>query len=77
MPSVNSTRTSLHVRSLKEDPLYTIDEVQRAKHILMKIYEKARSRDTFRITIHEGPHKFDRAMQAEAREWFDRWLKRS
>lgn len=26
-------------------------------------------------TFHPGPHKFDLAMQTEAFDWFDRWLR--
>jgi hypothetical protein len=32
--------------------------------------------DRYRTSFYDGPHKFDRDMQKEAFEWFDRWLKK-
>ena len=31
--------------------------------------------DSYKCTFYPGPHKFDRPMQAEAFDWFERWLK--
>jgi len=36
---------------------------------------EAGAAERYRSRFYPGPHKFDRAMQAEAFEWFDRWLK--
>ena len=62
------------VLSNREDPLFTLPEMQRADRMLGEIYAKARAPDRYRFALHPGGHKFDRAMQAEAFHWFDRWL---
>src|SRR5205823_2792328 len=59
-----------------EDTLFTLPEMQRADSILREVYHKAGADDRYRATFYPGPHKFDRAMQAEAFAWFDQWLKR-
>ncbi len=58
-----------------DDELFTLPEMERAVTILQEVYAKAGASDRYRYTFYPGPHKFDRAMQAEAFEWFDRWLK--
>ncbi len=58
-----------------EDQLYTVPEMQRAEAILGEVYRKAGAADRFRCSYYPGPHKFDAAMQEEAFDWFDRWLK--
>ncbi len=57
------------------DQLFTLPEMERADAILREVYEKAGAADRYRCTFYAGPHKFDREMQAEAFDWFDRWLK--
>lgn len=58
-----------------DDQLYTIGEMKRADSILAEIYKKAGAPDNYRCSYYPGPHKFDRAMQEEAFDWFDKWLK--
>jgi dienelactone hydrolase len=58
-----------------EDGLYTLPEMKKADHILQEVYEKTKAKDKYRCSYYPGPHKFDAKMQAEAFEWFDRWLK--
>ncbi|HNY53718.1 MAG TPA: prolyl oligopeptidase family serine peptidase [Bacteroidales bacterium] len=58
-----------------EDPLFTLGEMKRADEILKKVYEKSGAAGNYKCSFHPGPHKFDAAMQEEAFEWFDRWLK--
>ena len=58
-----------------EDQLFTLDEMHRADEILSAVYEKAGAAERYRASFYPGPHKFDLEMQAEAFEWFDRWLK--
>jgi dienelactone hydrolase len=58
-----------------EDQLYTPDEMKRAESILRQVYEKAGAGENYRCSYYPGPHKFDAAMQKEAFEWFDKWLK--
>lgn len=60
-----------------EDDLFTLPEMERAAAILQEVYHKAGAEDNYRCTFYPGPHKFDLPMQAEAFDWFDRWLKRN
>ena len=59
-----------------EDDLFTLPEMRRADRILREVYAKAGACDRYRCIFHPGPHKFDLAMQRQAFDWFDRWLKR-
>jgi dienelactone hydrolase len=59
----------------RQDGLFTLGEMERADRILRAVYEKAGAGQRYRGSFHDGPHKFDAAMQAEAFAWFDRWLK--
>jgi len=63
------------VQNDMEDPLFTLQEAQRADRIMSEIYRKADAANRYRCTFYPGPHKFDLPMQKEAFEWFDRWLK--
>jgi len=63
------------VLNCAEDRLFTLPEMQRADGILREVFAKAGASDRYRCTFHPGPHRFDLAMQAEAFDWFDRWLK--
>ncbi|WP_276365508.1 prolyl oligopeptidase family serine peptidase [Chryseolinea sp. H1M3-3] len=57
------------------DELYTLDEMKRADKILEEVYVKAGAKDRYKCSFYPGPHKFDKEMQADAFDWFDRWLK--
>jgi dienelactone hydrolase len=59
----------------REDQLFTVPEMERADRILRDVYQKAGAADRYRMKFYPGPHKFDREMQGEAFQWFDRWLK--
>ncbi|MGQ9629479.1 MAG: prolyl oligopeptidase family serine peptidase [bacterium] len=63
------------VLNTEEDPLYTLPEMRRADSILREIYSKAGALDNYRCSFYGGPHKFDLPMQAEAFDWFDRWMR--
>jgi len=58
-----------------DDQLFTLSEMKTADQILREVYEKADASDSYRCSFHPGLHKFDKAMQKEALEWFGRWLK--
>ncbi|MEJ7637982.1 MAG: hypothetical protein WKF75_08380, partial [Singulisphaera sp.] len=58
-----------------EDTLFTLEEMKRADRILAEVFAKAGAADRYRTSYYPGGHKFDRPMQAEAFDWFDRWLK--
>ncbi len=59
----------------EDDDLYTMPEMQRANKMLNEVYKKAGTADHYKCSFHPGPHKFDKKMQAEAFDWFDKWLK--
>jgi dienelactone hydrolase len=63
------------VLSCREDPLYTLAEMERADSILRETFARAGATDRYRGNFYDGGHKFDRAMQADAFDWFDRFLK--
>jgi dienelactone hydrolase len=63
------------VQNDREDQLFTLPEMERADRLLHDVYQKAGADDRYRCTFYPGPHKFDLEMQAEAFDWFDRWLK--
>lgn len=58
-----------------EDALYTLPEMQNADKILKEVYTKAKAEDKYKCSYYPGPHKFDKDMQKEAFDWFDKWLK--
>lgn len=58
-----------------DDNLYTLPEMKRAEEMLQQVYKKANAEDRFKCSYYSGPHKFDTAMQEEAFNWFDKWLK--
>jgi len=57
-----------------EDELFTLPEMQRADSILREVYAKAGAAERYRCKFYPGGHKFDREMQTDAFDWFDRWL---
>jgi dienelactone hydrolase len=59
-----------------EDQLFTLPEMQRADRMLRDVFRKAGAADRYHCSFYPGPHKFDLAMQKEAFDWFDRWLRR-
>ena len=64
------------VLNASEDGLYTLEGMKGAGKILAEIYKKAGAEDNFKCSFYPGIHKFDKPMQSEAFDWFDRWLKK-
>jgi hypothetical protein len=58
-----------------DDELYTPGGMKSADKILSDVFKKAGAADRYKCSYYAGPHKFDKAMQAEAFEWYDKWLK--
>ena len=58
-----------------DDDLYTVPEMNAADKILQEVYKKAGASDKYKCSFYPGEHKFDAAMQKEAFDWFDKWLK--
>ena len=63
------------VLNCNEDPLFTLNEMQRADSMLAETYRKAGAGDRYRASYYRGGHQFNLEMQAEAFGFFDRWLK--
>jgi dienelactone hydrolase len=76
-PEILGLRAPLPTMVLNDndDDLFTLPEMHRADDILREVFAKAGAADRYRCSFYPGPHKFDLRMQAEAFEWFDRWLK--
>ena len=76
-PEILGLRTPLPTLVLNdtEDSLFTLSEMKKADVILAEVYKKANASEHYKCSFHAGPHKFDKKMQAEAAEWFDKWLK--
>lgn len=76
-PEVLGLRVPLPTMVLNniDDQLFTMPEMERADKILGDVYRKADAEDRYQCSFYPGPHKFDLKMQAEAFDWFDRWLK--
>ena len=76
-PEILGLRTPLPTLVLNDtnDNLFTLSEMEKASEILKEIYKKAGAAEKYKCSFHPGPHKFDRKMQAEAFDWFDKWLK--
>ena len=63
------------VLNCRQDPLYTLPEMQRADAMIAETFKRANASQRYRAIYYDGGHKFDRAMQADAFDWFDRFLK--
>ncbi len=63
------------VLNSEQDGLFTLTGMQEADKILQEVYEKAKAPERYKGSFYPGGHRFSREMQAEAFEWFDRWLK--
>ncbi|WP_421829172.1 alpha/beta hydrolase family protein [Larkinella sp.] len=60
-----------------QDELYTLPEMKTADKILGEVFKKAGAEDRYAGRFYDGEHKFDQAMQTDAFDWFDRWLKKA
>lgn len=63
------------IQNNNEDSLFTLTEMKECDKILSEVFKKANASDRYKTSFYSGPHKFDAVMQAEAFEWFDRYLK--
>jgi len=62
------------VLACEQDPLFRLEETRRAGALLENIYRQSGAADKVQVSLHPGPHRFSREMQAEAFAWLDRWL---
>lgn len=76
-PEVLGLRTPLPVmvQNNNQDRLFTLSEMQKADAILQEVYHLAGAGEAYQGRFYDGDHKFDRAMQADAFAWFDKWLR--
>ena len=76
-PEILGSRAPLPTLVLndEDDFLYTLPEMKRADEILSAVYKKANAAGNYKCSYYPGPHKFDKKMQAEAFDWYDKWLK--
>ena len=49
-------------------------EMKRADAMIRETFERAGENEKYRCLFYSGGHKFDREMQKDAFEWFDRYL---
>ena len=63
------------VINARDDPFFTCPEMERASAILAEVYAASGQPENYRCSWYPGHHQFNRAMQAEAFAWFDRWLR--
>ena len=63
------------VLNCRQDTLYTMPEMQRADAMIAETFKRVKAGDRYKSIYYDGGHKFDGAMQADAFEWFDRFLK--
>jgi hypothetical protein len=77
-PEILALRAPLPTLVLNDadDFLYTLPGMQEAERIMGEVYAKAGASDRLRTSFYPGPHKFDLAMQKEAFDWLDQWLKK-
>ena len=59
------------VLNCRQNPLYTLSEMQRADVIIAASFKRANAPDRYRAIYYEGGHKYDCSMQADAFNWFD------
>ncbi len=71
---VRAPRPTL-VQNTREDPLFTVPEMERAADELAAVFAASGAPERFRTSWYPGTHQFNRAMQTEAFSWFERWLK--
>ena len=63
------------VLNTRDDPFFTMSEMERAEAMLGRVYASSGQPEKFRCSWYPGDHQFNRAMQTEAFGWFDRWLR--
>lgn len=64
------------VLNCRQDGLYSLPEMQRADAIMAETFKRANASDRYRCNFYDGGHRFDRPMQKDAFDFFDRFLKK-
>jgi dienelactone hydrolase len=63
------------VLNCNEDPLFTLSEMKRADEIMRETFRRGGAEESYRCNFYPGGHKFDREMQKDAFDWFDRHVR--
>jgi hypothetical protein len=66
---------ALMVQQCSQDRLFPPAGMKEAVDTIAGVYEKAGAREKFAGHFYDAPHQFTRAMQDEAFDWLDKWLK--
>jgi hypothetical protein len=66
---------ALLVQQCRQDRLFPLEGMEESVKKIAAVYEKAGAGDRFSGRFYEAPHRFTRAMQEEAFDWFDRVLR--
>jgi dienelactone hydrolase len=76
-PEILGLRAPLPAMTLNnnQDELFDLTEMQKADRILTQVFSRAGAPEKYQGRFYDGPHKFDAAMQEDAFNWFDRWLR--
>ena len=72
--SLNAPRPLL-VLNCQQDKLFSPAGMQAAETKLSSIYSKMKAADKFKTSYYDVPHSMPIAMQEEAFEWLEKWLK--
>lgn len=77
LPEIIGIRVPMPILCLNntDDPLFTLSEMKEADNVLRDVYKKANAQDRYKCSFYPGVHKFEKDMQEEAFDWFDKWLK--
>ena len=76
-PEILGLRAPLATMVLNDidDQLYTLNEMKKADSMLQDVFTKAGAKERYTSSYYPGLHKFDKKMQLDAFDWFDKWLK--
>lgn len=74
LAALSAPRPMLSIQG-REDKHFQPAAVESAWEIVRNVYQRHKAEDCFMSSFYDAPHCFNRAMQAEAYAWLDRWLK--
>lgn len=66
---------ALLVQQCERDGLFPLAGMKESLDVIAKVYAKGGAKDQFVGRFYDEPHKFTRAMQADAFAFLDKWLK--
>lgn len=72
--SINAPRPLL-VMNCNQDKLFSIEGMKAAEQKLSAVYTKMKASDKFKTNYYDVPHSMTIAMQEDAFDWLEKWLK--